>query len=505
MSGPTERLRAERDLYRRLLELDAASSPGPDGQTDPRPLLEGALRLLMEATGARQGYLALYGGAPLESEPGFSLAHDCSEDDVAELRGRISKGIVRRALEEGQTVSTAAAIDDPRFMSLPSVTLRGIRAVMCAPIGSSRLGVLYLQGRSEPGPWGEEDRALTERVAHEVAPFAERLLRAPASDPTARERASLRGLERIAGRSRALARLFGQLGLLAPLDVTVLIRGPSGSGKTLLARALHDNGPRASGPFVELNCAALPETLLESELFGAEKGAHSTADRATPGKVAAAEGGTLFLDEIGELPLASQAKLLTFLQSRTYFRLGASEASHADVRIVVASHVDLEAAVRERRFREDLLYRIAVVPLDVPPLSARLEDIEPIADAVIAGASDRHGMPRLALAPSALATLVASEWPGQVRQLANAVEAGLIRAVGSGATRIERHHLSGADPDATGEATTFHDATRAFQRGLVERTLREVDWNVSRAAERLDLSRSRLNELIRAFALSRPG
>src|SRR5687768_3357436 len=152
-----ERLRVERDLYRGLLELGAAE--------DPRPLLEEAVRRAVTATRARQGYLALYGGADLASEPRFWLAHDCTIDDVHELRTRISKGIVRQALERGQTVSTASAIEDPRFMALESVSIRGIRAVLCAPIGDAGLGVVYVQGRDEPGPFGEDDRRLLEDLA----------------------------------------------------------------------------------------------------------------------------------------------------------------------------------------------------------------------------------------------------------------------------------------------------------------------------------------------------
>ncbi len=498
MVDPAARVRIERDLYRGLLALGAAD--------DPRPLLEAALRRVVNATEATQGYIALYGGDGSRAEPVFALAHHCTEDDVAELRTRLSRGIVRDAIESGQTISTAAAIEDPRFMNLESVSLRGIRAVLCAPVGDVGVGVLYLQGRSAPGPFPEADRALVEAVARQVAPYAQRLLRVrrAATDPTAELRSRLSGLEELAGRSPGLAEVFGQVALVAPIDVTVLIRGPSGCGKTALARAIHQNGPRRSGPFVELNCAAIPEALIESELFGAERGAHSTADRRIDGKVVAASGGTLLLDEIGELSAAAQAKLLTFLQSKTFYRLGSSVPETGDVRVLAASHVDLEAAVRQRRFREDLYYRLSVLPIVMPPLRERGDDVEPIAERVLVRVARRHGLSPLPIAPSAMDALLVSDWPGQVRQLANVVEAGLIRATAAGATRVEHAHLFPERREDGPSQDSFHGATRVFQRRLVERALAGESWNVSAVARRLDLSRSRLNELIRSFGLVRP-
>src|SRR6185369_465378 len=165
------------------------------------------------------------------------------------------------------------------------------------------------------------------------------------------------------------------------------------TGKTALARALHESSPRARGPFVELNCAALPEALFESELFGAEKGAHSTATRRIEGKVDAAKGGTLFLDEVGEIPLAVQSKLLMFLQSRRYYRLGGSAAIDADVRVVAATNANLEELVQKKRFREDLYYRLNVLEVRVPPLRDRPEDVAPIADAFVRALGKAHARP----------------------------------------------------------------------------------------------------------------
>lgn len=219
--------------------------------------------------------------------------------------------------------------------------------------------------------------------------------------------------------------------------------------------------------------------------------------------MAAAAGGTLFLDEIAELPLASQAKLLQFLQEKRYFRLGGNEAQQADVRILAATNRDMDRAVADRQFREDLYYRLAVLPLEVPPLSRRNGDVVHIAVALAAAAARRHGLPALELSPAARSALQACDWPGNVRQLANTVEAGLIRAAGSGAAAITPGHLFPTE-QTDEEDPSFHAATRAFQRRLLSETLESTGWNVSAAARKLDLSRSHLNELLRALDLRRP-
>ena len=496
MEDPARRLELERDLYRGLLAL---------GADDPRPFFQEALRAVVTATESQQGYLAIYPNGDFNLEPAFWLAHDCSDAEVAQVRAQLSSGIIGEALVKGQTISTGCARDDPRFSDQASVMMHGLQAVVCAPVGEPRLGVIYLQGRRVPGPYPEEDRQLLEDLARQVGPYAARMLSTPTDeDPTEPHRRQLKGLEDLAGRSAALASLFKQVALVAPLDVTVLLEGPSGVGKTALARAIHVNSPRALRPCVELNCAAIPENLLESELFGAERGAHSTADRRMEGKVEAAASGTLFLDEVGELPLQSQGKLLQLLQDRTYFRLGGNRPLTADVRVIAATNADLKQAVANKRFREDLYYRLAVLPMRVPALAERREDVGPVARALLAERSRRHGLPNLRLSPGALAALEASDWPGNIRQLANTLEAGLIRAAGADANQVEAGHLflEGAGPE---EPASLQEATRAFQRRLIFEALATNNWNVSQTARELDLSRSRLNELIRGFKLIRPG
>jgi len=294
--------------------------------------------------------------------------------------------------------------------------------------------------------------------------------------------------------------------LLAPLDVNVLITGDVGTGKSQLARVIHDNGPRAGKPFVHINCANLPETLAESELFGALPGAHSTAMRRIEGKVAAAEHGTLFLDEVSELPLTVQAKLLQLLQSKEYFPLGSPKPLVADVRVIAATNTDLKQAVVEHRFREDLFFRLQVVPMRVPSLAERREDIAPLGAYFCAQACARFGLPHLELSRNAVRALETAQWPGNIRQLEHALEAAAIRCAGESATQIERAHLfpeESARPLEPATGMTFQQATRQFQEHLLRETLAETGWNVVETARRLDLARAHVYNLIRAFGLAR--
>jgi Nif-specific regulatory protein len=233
---------------------------------------------------------------------------------------------------------------------------------------------------------------------------------------------------------------------------------------------------------------------VESELFGALPGAHSTATRRVEGKVASAEGGTLMLDEIGELSLGAQAKLLQLLQSKEYFPLGANKAERADVRVIAATNTDLQQAVGERRFREDHFFRLQVLPIRMPSLAERREDIADLAAAFCLAASSRHGLSRLELSPGALRAAESAEWPGNVRQLENCIQAAVIRAAGEHAERVERQHIfpdapAGREPDT---ALTFQEATRRFQCDLLRRTLEDTQWNVVETARRLDLARSHI-------------
>jgi Nif-specific regulatory protein len=503
--GDLSRCQRERDLYWQLLELGT--------RDDLEQVLAEALSLIVEVTRAQKGYVALYSRGGDGCSPRYAIARGCSAEELEGIRERISSGIIAEAIATGQTLLTGSASGDPRFRDFPSVQANSIGAVLCAPIGRPAIGVLYLQDRPVPLSFGEIDRARAEAFARHLAPFLDRLLirhaaEATRSDPTApfRQRLELGGL---IGRSRALAKVFQLIDNAARFEATVLLTGASGTGKTAVARAIHQSSGRAAGPFVELNCAAVPDALFESELFGALAGAHSTANRKVEGKIDAAEGGTLFLDEVGELSPAVQGKLLQFLGSREFYPLGAARAKKANVRLIAATNRDLEASVAARTFREDLYYRLNVLAIRMPALSERPEDLRLLATHFAAQTAQSYALSGLQLSEMALLCIEEADWPGNARQLAHAIEAAGIRAAAEGAGAIEGRHLFGdAATDASNgpnedqeRVLPYQEATRRFQRKLVLEALERVDWNVSAAARRLGLTRAHVYNLIEALKL----
>ena len=492
-----ERLAHERDFYKRLLDLG--------GELEIAPLLDQALALIVEVTHASMAYLELYDDD--STQPRFWKGHGLSDRDVASIRSSISRGIIARAIGEGRTIETPSATQDHRFSELGSVRQHAIQAVLCAPVGSAPpIGAIYLQGRKRPGMFTTADREHTELFARQLAPLADRLVRLVASDRADHTTEIRRRLvcPEIVGRSNALAQLLQSSSEVAGLEVDVLITGPSGTGKSMLARTLHNNSQRRHGPFVELNCAAMPEPLIENELFGAERGAHSTATRRTRGQVAAAGGGTLFLDEVAELSAGAQAKLLQLLETREYHALGSTTTERADVRIICATNANLLDRVAARQFREDLYYRVHVVPLEVPGLDARRDDIPELVEHFAAGACRKHKFPPILVSRRALAACRDATWPGHTRQLWYSVQAAVIRAHGGRSTTLQEHHVfPGAAPGP--EPLTLQQATRQFQKRFVRDALERNEWNVTETARRLDLARSHLYNLINELKLRDAG
>ncbi len=489
----------ERDLFAQLLAIRAAG--------DPRTVIATVLRLLVEASHARRAYLEVYGSAE-RAAPQWRTSYACTAEDETAIRAVTSRGIVAAALASAATLHVPYAALDDRFAALPSVRDQRLEAVICVPLGGNGGGILYVEGERGGGPFGEGVIELAELVGTHVWASLGRVVRSDLAarepDPTRGHRGRLR-LDGIVGRSAGLARVFEQVEPYAPLDVTLLITGASGTGKTQIARAIHDNSPRRNGPFVELNCAAIPEGLIESELFGTMPSAFPGARRQA-GKVEAAEGGTLFLDEIVEIPFAAQGKLLQLLQSRQYYALASTKLATANIRLIAATNADLVAMVAEKKFREDLMYRINVVNLRMPALAERREDVGLLVDDFVAKIAREHRLAAIPASEQFRQAMEARDWPGNVRQLRHQVEGALIRANAEGAPQVEVRHLpDGAGPGAGGapRSPTFHEATRAYQRELLRRELTACDWNVTQVAARLDLTRSHIYNLINQFNLTR--
>lgn len=315
------------------------------------------------------------------------------------------------------------------------------------------------------------------------------------------------GFERIVGRSSALLQVLDAASRVAHTDATVLILGETGTGKELVARSIHSNSLRRDRPFVIINCGAIPAELLESELFGYVKGSFTGATNHKKGKVEMAEGGTVFLDEIGEMPLNLQVRLLRLLQEREIEKVGATSMIRVDVRIIAATHRNLENLVAEGQFREDLYYRLAVIPITVPPLRERTGDIAELVHTFFERARVRHGRPELALPPSIMLYFLNYRWPGNVRELENVMERLVLLTRSDEVTiadlperlRDAMPHQESPQAVSSGAAS----ALKTVERDLILQALRRCNWNQTKAARQLDISRKTLAYRMGKYGISR--
>jgi len=311
---------------------------------------------------------------------------------------------------------------------------------------------------------------------------------------------------RLVGESYLIVQLREQVAMAAPTNGRVLIYGENGTGKELVARTLHSMSRRRHGPFVEVNCAAIPEELIESELFGHVKGAFTGAVAERRGKFELADGGTLFLDEIGDMSLKTQAKVLRVLQEQVVERVGGSASVRVDVRVVAATNKELPAEIRAGRFREDLYFRLNVIPIFVPPLRDREGDIPLLTEHFMADLAREYGRRVKRVDAAAMARLQTYRWPGNVRELRNVIERLMIMVPGDTITLPDLAFLEGAPPEpepaGEGPVASLHDAREAFERRYILRVLAQQHGNISRTAEALGVERSNLYRKMRAFGIA---
>lgn len=315
------------------------------------------------------------------------------------------------------------------------------------------------------------------------------------------EEAGQQEFEGLVGSSPRMHELFDLIRRVGPSDVPVLIVGESGTGKELVARAIHRQSPKHTGPFVAINCGAIPDTLLESELFGHEKGAFTGAVQQRKGRIESAQGGTLFLDEIGDIPLALQVKLLRFLQNHEIQRLGGRDTTQVDARIIAATNVNLQRAIGEGRFREDLYYRLCVVTVTVPSLSERVGDIPLLARAFLQRFAQEQHKPLLGFTPEAMDAMIAHRWPGNVRELENRLQRAVVMAEGK---YVTPSHLELKPPASDDDTLTLRGSRDSREKDLVRLAMEKSQGNVSKAAAELGISRPTLYQLLARYGLKKP-
>ncbi|WP_437313515.1 sigma 54-interacting transcriptional regulator [Sorangium sp. So ce385] len=422
-------------------------------------------------------------------------------DDIAVSRTLLEAVTVRR---EGVIVHNSGDRGAPK-----TLVREGILMAMAVPLqaGSLLLGFLYVDARQPTSPFTPQDLDFLTAIGHLSAAALESAQRYRRMEALAEALGPGGPAGELIGASEPMRRLKAQIQKYGASSANVLIQGESGTGKELVARTLHSVSPRAAGPFVTLNCAAIPESMVESELFGYEKGAFTGAAGKKRGKFVLADGGTLFLDEIGDLDLAAQAKVLRALQEGEIQPLGAEKAVHVSVRVVSATHKDLAEEIANKRFREDLYYRLNVVELSVPPLRERGEDIELLAGALLRAAASSMGKRELEFTPAALEALKAYGWPGNVRELRNEMERAAIDAelpivdLYNLSSRIRKGPRAAPAPREGASLAERFAALDVTERQLIEEALKAARGNLSEAARQLGITRVMIKRRIDRFGL----
>jgi len=492
-SSVEERDRAALSAYRKL----HAFSERLLNRYELDDLLSALIDAVVEITGADQGFLVLLE----DDKPRVQVARTLRKETVSDPADKLSDSIVQKVLRTAQPVILSDALGDAEFSTAESVMHLRLSSVMCVPLRErgNLLGALYVGSSQIKSLFQASDLEVLTVLAAQAALILKnaRLVSALRSDNQrlGAELMQIRfgsvvSIGAGAGASPAMQEVLRTVAKVASTDVSVLITGETGTGKELIAQELHRRSPRKEGPLVAINCGAIPEQLLESELFGYVRGAFTGADRSKPGRLQAASGGTLFLDEIGEMPMGLQVKLLRVLQERAVTRVGDTRPEPVDVRVISATHRDLLAEIRAGRFREDLYYRLNVVPIQLPPLREREGDVLILAKYFLHRFAGELGVPPRTLSATAELAIRRHPWPGNIRQLENHIKKALVLAERS---VLEPEDLDLAPPpeaaeEAQGPRTLpLAEAKERFARDYVREVLARNGGNRAQTARDLDV------------------
>ncbi len=455
---------------------------------DPSVLLEKVLEIAMTHLSAERGFVLL---ADNLSESGYTVV--CSKNfnsKKASDEFAASSSVVKSVLQSGEAVLTFDAMSDERFESSVSIMAQKILSIICIPLraGERISGAIYLDS-------SKSRKAFTEDALKFLTVFgslaaiaienAQRISLLEKENVRLKNEVDVTHLfGNIIGKSEKWKKVLEIAQRVLDVDAAVLITGESGTGKEVIARAIHENGTRKGKSFVAVNSSALPENLIESELFGHIRGSFTGASSDKKGLVEVANGGTLFLDEIGDLPLSLQAKILRLIQEKEYRRVGDSNNRNADIRIIAATNKDLKEEVKTTRFREDLFFRLNVIGIHLPPLRERKDDIPLLASYFVKRAAENYKRPIDGIHPEAMQLLLANQWQGNVREFQNLIERAVVLCRGNKLMKEDFLFDSSDQSALQKNAVTLAD----FERQLIESTLEEMNGNRTRTAEKLGVS-----------------
>lgn len=507
---PAVEIRNEASELRLLFEISQALN----GAEDLSDHLEAALALMARYTGMMRGTLTLVDleGAEIIVEASYGL----SKQEMDRARYKLGEGITGKVIQTGTPMVIPHISEEPHFLNRTGA--RDLQkediSFLCVPIilQGKTVGALSADKLFADSICLEEDLRLLQVLASLISRAVQqrrdfRTMHAAMVEENQRlQRMVQNNLEAssLVGSSPEVQKLLLEIAKVSASNATVLIQGESGTGKELIAGLIHANSPRASAPLVKVNCAALPENLIESELFGHERGAFSGAVGTKKGRFEIAHGGTLFLDEVGELSLAAQAKLLRALQEKEFERVGGTKTLHVDARLIAATNRNLEEMVASGAFRQDLYYRINVFPLYSPALRERKDDIIPLAKHFVERYNQESSRRAMRISPAATALLLGYNWPGNIRELQNIIERAVILC-GAGDT-IEATHLPILNkiqdgPQAVSGRSTLNDALADLEKRLIIEALQAEHGNMVRAAERLGITERIMGLRMKTYGL----